>query len=298
VPFPRLLAAIAVLALAGCGGLPRPFEGNPGRTAALLAQPPPARLAVPPPGGADLTDEGAKAFAADLAASLGDLEVPAVAGPAQKGDWQLVSTAELHDAMVVPMFEVDDPDGVSQGVAQGAPVSAAAWAGADRATLRQAAANAAPSLASLLGRIDAARRQSDPNSLVNRPARVLVKEVTGAPGDGDAQLTRQMRLQLPQLGQMVQDTESGADFVVTGHVVVVPVQDNKDRVEIQWVVTDPGGTERGHIVQLNEVPRGTLSGLWGDVALVVAQEAAGGVHDVVLQQSGRTQATRAAAAHR
>jgi hypothetical protein len=47
-------------------------------------------------------------------------------------------------------------------------------------------------------------------------------------------------------------------------------------------------------VQLNQVPAGSLNGLWGDVALVVAQEAAGGVHDVIVQQSGRTEATRAA----
>ena len=41
------------------------------------------------------------------------------------------------------------------------------------------------------------------------------------------------------------------------------------------------------MVQLNEVPRGSLSGYWGDVAAAVAQEASGGVKDVILTQSGR-----------
>ena len=36
----------------------------------------------------------------------------------------------------------------------------------------------------------------------------------------------------------------------------------------------------------NQVPRGTLAGLWADVALVVAQEAAGGVRDVIRNQTG------------
>ena len=35
------------------------------------------------------------------------------------------------------------------------------------------------------------------------------------------------------------------------------------------------------MVQLNEVPKGMLDLYWGDVALVVAQEAAGGVRDVI-----------------
>ena len=39
-------------------------------------------------------------------------------------------------------------------------------------------------------------------------------------------------------------------------------------------------------MQLNEVPRGTLDGLWGDVAVVVAQEAAGAVHEVIVKNNG------------
>lgn len=286
-----------MLVLAGCGDLPRPFEGNPGRTGRMLAQPPPARLAVPPPTAADLTDAASEAFAQELAAALGALDVPAVASAWRKGDWQVIATTQLRGDSVVPMFEVQDPSGVSQGVAQGAAVPAAAWAGADSAILHAVALNAAPSVASLLERIDAARRQSDPNSLINRPARMLVQEVTGAPGDGNAQLTRQMRLQLPDLGEVVQDTAAGADFVLSCTVKVAPIAGNKDRVEIQWIVSDSGGQERGRIVQLNEVPHGSLNGFWADVAQMVVQEAAGGVHDVVLQQSGRTQAARAASGH-
>ena len=41
------------------------------------------------------------------------------------------------------------------------------------------------------------------------------------------------------------------------------------------------------VVQLNEIPAGTLNQYWGDVAAVVAREAAGGVRDVILTQSGR-----------
>ena len=53
-----------------------------------------------------------------------------------------------------------------------------------------------------------------------------------------------------------------------------------------WKVADAKGAEAGQVAQLNQVPRGTLAGLWADVALVVAQEAAGGVRDVIRNQTG------------
>ena len=46
------------------------------------------------------------------------------------------------------------------------------------------------------------------------------------------------------------------------------------------------GDERGRVVQLNEIPAGTLDHYWGDVAVVVATEASNGVNDVILRQAG------------
>ena len=85
----------------------------------------------------------------------------------------------------------------------------------------------------------------------------------------------------------MQDTAKGADFIVQGQVRTVPIAGKQIRVEIQWIIKDGTGAERGRVVQLNEVPAGSLSGYWGDVAVAVAQEASGGVKDVILTQSGR-----------
>jgi hypothetical protein len=188
---------------------------------------------------------------------------------------------------VVPSFIVQNPKGEPQGQAEGKPVRMSDWAAAQPATLKQAADDAAPAIADLLSRIEAAIRQSDPNSLYNRPARVLVERVTGAPGDGDESLTKQMRQRLSQLGPVVQDTANGADFIVQGQVRAVAIAGGQTRVEIQWIVKDAKGAERGRVVQLNEVPTGSLSGYWGDVAATVAQEASNGVKDVILTQSGK-----------
>ncbi len=278
---------LPVVLLARCGDLPQPFLGNPGATARMLAQPPTPRLAVPVPGQALLPGQAAESFAEALADALQNQEVPAVEGPARPGDWRLEVSVGLHGATVVPVYSVLDPKGRDQGKSEGKPLASAECAAATPATLSRAATEAAPGIADLLSRIQAALQHADPNSLYNRAARVRVVDVTGAPGDGNLALTRQMRAMLSQLGPVVQDTAAGADFIVRGTVRLVPIAGGQQRVEIQWSVANPSGDERGRVVQLNSVPAGSLNGYWGDVATVVAQEAAGGVRDVILRQSGR-----------
>ena len=281
------LCLIALLSLAACGDLPQPFLGRPGAAAERLAQPPPSRLAVLSPTESLLPAAAAETWAMAVADALRTEEVPATADVRhRRSDWSLVLSAEVRGAEVVPSYAVQNPSGEPQGFSEGAPVSTAAWAGGDPAVLKAAAAQAAPGIASLLSRIEAARRQSDPNSLLNRPARVYFTGVTGAPGDGNSSLPAQMRTRLGALGLVIQDAAGGADFSLAGQVQTAPGAKGTMRIELQWIVTDSRGAERGRIVQLNEVPPGTLDRYWGDVAVVVADEAAGGVRDVVLNASG------------
>lgn len=281
-----------LLLVSACGSLPQPFFGQPGAAARRLSQPPPSRLAVAPPTQGLLPEDAAAAWASAVADALVAMEIPAVAGGQAGGrgngrDWRLALAAEWRDGAVVPSYAVLNPAGERQGVSEGQPIAMQAWAEASPATLRLAAAEAAPGVASLLSRIEAARRQSDPNSLVNRPARIAFSGVTGAPGDGNASLPAQMRARLAGLGLVVQDTAKDADFSLAGEVKLAPGAKGAQRVEIQWIVEDATGAERGRILQLNEVPPGTLDRHWGDVAVVVAEEAAGGVRDVVAAQAGR-----------
>lgn len=276
-----------LLVLAGCGDLPQPFLGRPGATAERLAQPPPSRLSVPPPQQSLLPDAAADLWAGAVAQALLAEEVPAVADRARRrSDWTLVLSAEVRGRDVVPSYAVQNPSGVSQGFSEGAPVPMAAWAGGSPDVLRAAAAQAAPGITSLLNRIEAARRQSDPTSLQNRPARIYFSGVTGAPGDGNQSLPAQMRTKLTGLGLVVQDAANQADFSLAGQVQTASGAKGSLRIELQWIVLDSRGVERGRIVQLNEVPPGTLDRFWSDVAVVVADEAAGGVRDVVLASDG------------
>ena len=277
------LSLLLVLLLSSCGDLPEPFLGNPGAEGRLLAQPPTPRLVVSPPANALLTDQESHSYATALATGLQALEVPAFAENAQRSDWRLIATAETRGNTVVPVFQVLDPQGKDKGKVEGSPVPAQDWANATGATLTHVASDAAPKISGLLTSI----QHADPTSLYNRIAKVDVPDVTGAPGDGNVSLTKQIRAHLAALGPLVQDTPAGADFIVQGSVKMVPIPGNQQRVEIQWAVSKPSGDERGKVVQLNDIPAGSLDHYWADVAVVVATEAAGGVNDVINRQSGR-----------
>ncbi len=285
-PWSCLAFALAAL-LTGCGDLPQPFLGHPGATAQRLSHPPPSRLDVPTPATSLLSDQAASVWSVMAAHALDDQAIPAAASPARRDDWQLRLSATLHGAIVTPSYALLNPRGETQGTTDGTPVPAARWASGDPAMLRAETTASAPRIIALMTSVDAAIRQSDPNSLVNRPARIFFSGVTGAPGDGNATLARQLRLQLPDTGDVVQGAARDADFTVRGEVHVVPDPHDTERVEVTWIVTDSENREAGRVAQLNDVPKGTLDVYWGDVALVVAQQAASGIHDVITNSSGR-----------
>jgi hypothetical protein len=281
------LALILCACLSACGDLPHPFQGNPGGIAMRLAVPPPARLSVPAPTQALLPAGAAPQFASDLSQSLLAQEVPAVAQPPKPGDWRLQTSAALRQGSVVPSFSVFSPSGELRGTIEGAPLPADSWARGEPAILSQAADQAGPKLADLLTGIQAAQMQSDPHSLMNRPAKIYFEGVTGAPGDGDISLARQMAVSLPDGGNVIQNTASGADFTLRGQVKLTRLDPHTDHVEIVWTVQNASGGEAGRVAQLNDIPAHTLDGYWGDVAVVVAKEASGGVRQVITNNSGR-----------
>ncbi len=275
-----LLLVLPVL-LAGCGAFPRPFEGNPGANARKLAEPPPPRLAVSVPDQVFLTPAAATRLADAIAAGLLEAEVPAAIAPREQTGWRLATTAEVRSGTIVPMYAILDPKGEQAGITEGLPVAAAEWTAAAAPTLQRVAGEAAPRISGLLSRIEAERRRSDPDSLVNRAPRLAFAGVTGAPGDGNVALTQTMKAELVKAGQELFTGATGFDFRLTGTVAVVPSGAGKERVEIIWTVTDAAGKEAGRVAQLNEIQAGLLSRYWGDVAQVVAEEAAGGVRDVI-----------------
>ena len=277
----RRSALLGLLGLAACGDLPQPFRGQPGTVAARLARPPAYRIAIPPPTGALQTRAQAEAYAEALAEQLMAQEVPAVAGDPWPLDWVVEVSATRQAAGVLPLYRLRDGDGTLLGEATGRMVSTRDWLAGDEAALRRVAADGAQSLATLVARADALRRTGDERTAGAGPLVVRLLPVRGAPGDGNRSLTARMSEQLAALGFRVQEQSDGAQFAVLGVVEMAAAPRGQQRIEIVWTVQRRDGYDLGRVLQLNEVPAGSLNGLWGDVAFIVASEAAGGIRDVI-----------------
>ena len=276
-------ACLAVLLLlTGCGDLPQPFRGNPGRQARSLAIPLAIRLAVPPPPQALLDEANARRLAEAMTAALQGEEVPAIAIDRPLPlDWQLLITAESAGNVVRPRFELVNADGRSQGVHEGAGVPIRAWAEPTPPMLAQVAAQATPGLTRLLLSVQAARASATPGAISSGPPRVRFLPVRGAPGDGAQALAARMREFMSNLGFVVQDAAEGAQYGLTAEVRITAPADNAQVVDLQWIVTRRDGEELGRVVQVNEVPAGRLNRFWGDIAYVAAEQASGGVQTII-----------------
>lgn len=292
----RPLFLLALLGLlAACGDLPQPYRGNAGGLAAQLAQPPGSRVAVPRPTEAMLDDASSGRFAEALAEALRTAEVPAVAAAALPLDWRVNVAAARQGATVMPRFTLIDADGREQGAIDGRPVPVQAWAEGAEEPLRTAATAAAPRIAELMLRAEAARKATNPAALASGgPPRLRVVPVSGAPGDGNTSLTGRMIEFLTERGFVVSDSASGANFAVQGLVQLANVAPGRQRVELIWIVSRRDGEELGRVAQLNEIPAGSLNGLWGDVAYAAAQQAAAGIRQVVSNAGGMPEAPAAA----
>lgn len=281
--FARICALALLTLVAACGSLPMPFERTPssGPPSSLL-RPPPARIVIPPSTSAGLAQEPARAFAGELAKALQEIEIPATAAGIRNPQYSLLVAGEAEAGQVRLTYSLAGADGRPIASAGGPrPVPAGAWAAANQATLSATAKDAAPAIARMLASVDAARRESTTGALAARLPSTIVAPITGAPGDGARSLDRAIRAALEREGVVVVEGSATAEFRVTGQVVMAAQPRNQQRVEITWIIARADGLELGRVAQLNEVPRGSLDGLWGDVAPIVADQAAAGVVEVI-----------------
>jgi hypothetical protein len=283
----RYAVLLLPVLLVGCGTLPQPFLGRPGPEGALLSIPPPPVLIIPPPHDALLGNAAAQRYAQDLATALVAQDVPSIAQGGTKFDWRLIAEANTAGDKVTPTFTIVGPTGHTYGHATGVPVSAEAWSDGDASVLQATAASAAPELARQLSAINASVQQSNPRSLENRPARILLSRVTGAPGDGNHALSLDVQRDLTQMGIVVVPRTEDADFIISGVVKISPGKaadgvSPSDVVELDWLIRSQSGAFIGKVSQLHDLEPSQMSPYWGDVAVAAAEQASLGIKQVIV----------------
>lgn len=112
-----------------------------------------------------------------------------------------------------------------------------------------------------------------------------VKPIKDAPGDGNTSLTRAIKAVLQGVGIAVTGERRYAEYVLEGGVSLGDGKDGLQRIEIVWAVKTLDGREIGRATQKNLVEEGTFDGPWGEVAGLVAEGALEGI-ERVLQAAG------------
>jgi len=274
---PALATATLILGLTlqACGPLPRPFKD---KTSNDLAHPRDGVGVVVAPiaGGTpefrnDLPDAVVKA--------LHSINVPASVNGDLDNAYLLEGRAFLHQGRVKVFWLLTNEEGVL--VARRMVESDAdrrAWEDARPKLLREIAGKTAFEIASRLKPMDAVAVQPE------RPLRIGLRDVAGAPGDGNVSLARAYREVFRQVQVPMVDDPAYADVLLTVTVKVEALTDRVDSVELLWELSAPDGEVYGTIRQQNNVPRGFLRSKWGraayDVVWSVVEEIALSLDDI------------------
>lgn len=120
-------------------------------------------------------------------------------------------------------------------------------------------------------------------SLLGGTARIFIKGVSGAPGDGNLALANALAQFFAQFDIELLPASAADAYVVEAKVRVTPTDAGQDRVEILWLLQTIAGKEIARISQDNKVPRGSVQGSWGPVAIYAAEGAADGLLSVISQ---------------
>jgi hypothetical protein len=276
------LAGLLSLMLTGCGGDPPPFEppAKLAATTALLAPGADSGMTLVPIVG--LPPQAGRALGGRIAEQLQQREIAASTRTASAARYilqgeattQLIDQTQLHIDFV---WRLVDPTGLTAGtITQEETVPALAVQSGDTAVITGIAERAAIRIEALVR----PEPKQAAGTLAPRVARVFVRAVEGAPGDGRTSLTQAIRHILAQNNVTVVEQEDAEALLALG---TVRLQDRGavQLVQIEWRVLKPDGTTAGTVSQQNQIPKGLLDGPWGPTATAAASGSAEGLLQIL-----------------
>ncbi len=277
---------LGLAALAACQPLPRPFAPPPhDRNSALLEQSDHGGIVVLAVAG--IPDALSHTIAASMAKALRKLEIPAATGGGNSRSrflqgWATTERIAGGRIRITLDWDLFDRGGRvigSQPVRR--EVAAWRWEGGDRALLDELATAAAGVIASLV------QEPAEAGAAATERPALHVGAVGGAPGDGGRALRTAMRRALRGAGYRISDAPKAGGMIVTGQVNLTAANRNREMVEIVWQVRSADGGALGKLTQRNAVQKGSLDGSWGRIAQVIADNAVGGLGDLLRRLPAR-----------
>jgi len=317
----HVVMLLCLLALAACGGSPRPFEHNPSQISYGRQIRDKVEVAISPP--RNMPPQMGERVAAALAIELQSYGIVAAVSPAE-APIQVDGVMSTRDAGMSIEVQVDWRIRGKPRTDEPATVKTRAppedYAEQAERLVSRIAQQAAPRVATLIGKppnfIPRAPGQvaagvtipyefppdpaaapppegavptstTTPTPVAAKPAepqvKVLVAPVTGAPSDGNRQLTSGMRRALGSSKLVIVDQAEAGAFTVVGTVNMTPIDDRMARLVVKWIVKDPAGKNVGDIEQSNPVPLAAAKGSWAGFGDIVASAASEGVLQLLEQ---------------
>lgn len=321
----HVVMLLCLLALAACGGTPRPFEHNPSQVSYARQIRDKVEVAISPP--RNMPPEMGERVAAALAIELQSYGIVAAVDPAE-APIHVDGVMSTRDAGMSIEVQVDWRIRGKPRTDEPATVKTRAppedYAEQAERLISRIAQQAAPRVATLIGKppnfIPRAPGQvaagvtipyefppepaappppegavptttTVPTPVAAKPAetqvKVLVAPVTGAPSDGNRQLTSGMRRALGSSKLVIVDQAEEGAFTVVGTVNMTPIDDRMARLVVKWIVKDPAGKNVGDIEQSNPVPLAAAKGSWAGFGDIVASAASEGVLQLLEQALNR-----------
>lgn len=277
---------LAVLSLAACGPLPRPFK-PPAET-----PPNPLVLEAAARGIWVQTLDGtslpmSKLLGDAVAEGFKSLGIHATTKAGENNRYRLKGKAQLNQDdpslpyVMVIEWTLFDYDGDVIGIVnEGVPGSRMEWDNGAPKVLDSVGERAPELIAPMIS-----DEEKNLEPVGPRLAGLWIAPIQKAPGDGNVSLTRAISIAIKGAGISIARDREHAEYVLEGRVGLDPPKDKLQRVEIIWTVLTSDGREIGRARQENLVETGTFSGAWGEVASLVAAAALEGIQGV-LQAAG------------
>ena len=271
-PSSRIVLVAAAFLIAACQPLPHPFQPEH-KPLPATAPGPRTALVVDPLSGEP--EEATRQMAELLAAKLRDRGIAAMTQSAAANRYRLqgaiVAQRLEGDRLYLEVqWTVRDPEGRDAGtVQQQHVVPADRWWIADRKILSALAADAASKIDGMLG--------GTTEILSPYSVKLLIVPVEGAPGDGRISLTDALKASLLRRDLQLATSEQDGALVVRGFVQVGQKSQDKERVDVAWILYDSKGREIGKVRLGDNLPKGRLDRRWGEVATLVAEGSADGI---------------------